>query len=78
MKRKKLLFVLAFVLPLTGAFASKVLAKKGPAAYTPISGVCTLRPEPLACTQAGTAICTVSGQTYYSDASCLNVILYHP
>jgi hypothetical protein len=77
MKRKKLIFLLAFVVALTGALSTKAFAKREPAAWTP-DVMCTLRTEPLKCTVEGTTICTVAGFTYYSDMNCTLVINYNP
>jgi hypothetical protein len=81
MKRKNVFFILAFVVALTAAFAANAVAKREPAAYThyPIfpTSPCTLRTEPLVCTQPGSTICSVSGFTYYSDSECMDVITYN-
>ena len=76
MKSKNLIIASAFVVALTGAFSTKMFAaRKVPQVWRQAG--CTLVSEPIACLTAGTTVCTISGFTYYKDASCVNVITYN-
>lgn len=76
MKRKNLIIVAAFVVALTGAFSTKMFAARKLPQVWRQSG-CSVATEPSICLHAGTTVCTVSGFTYYKDASCVNVITYN-
>jgi hypothetical protein len=76
MKRKNLIIVSAFIVALTGAFSTKMFAaRKVPQVWRQAG--CSLAGEPIKCLSAGTTVCTVSGFTYYKDASCVTVITYN-
>jgi hypothetical protein len=76
MKRKNLIIAAAFVVALTGAFSTKIFAERKVPQVWRQAG-CSLAGEPIKCLTAGTTVCTVSGFTYYKDASCATVITYN-